>query len=74
MIDIFNKTDTYEKPYSKFTELKFPVSKIFTNEPPTPKRKGLKKFVTSKNTSNNYNKGNNDIYTEIKFNNFDKKK
>ena len=77
MIDIFNRTDTNEKPYSKFTELKFPESKIFTNEPPTPNKGGLKKFSTAKNHGVNFNstKGDSqDVTTEIKFSNFDKKK
>ena len=53
MVDIYNKTEKNEKPFSKFTSLKFPASKIFTNEPPTPNKKGIKKFEVSKNDSHN---------------------
>lgn len=80
MVDIFNKTETNDKSgcsFAKFTSLKFPESKIFTNEPPTPNKKGLKRYRTAKNQSIDFTgKCSSDLYAtaEIKFNNVDKKK
>jgi len=51
MQDIYDKTDNNEKPTSKFTELKFPPSKIFSGLPPTPTKKGLRRSSIGQNTS-----------------------
>lgn len=56
MQDIYDKTDKNEKPYSKFTDLKFPTSKIFSGLPPTPTKKGVRRASIGHNTSSINNK------------------
>lgn len=51
MQDIYDKTDNNEKTFNKFTDLKFPPSKIFSGLPPTPTRKGVRRMSIGHNTS-----------------------
>lgn len=50
MQDIYDKTDNNEKPFNKFTDFKFPPSKIFSGMPPTPTKKGVRR-MSGHNTS-----------------------
>jgi len=53
MQDLFDKTEENKKPYSKFTDMKFPPSKIFSGLPETPNKKGVKKIALKNECSNN---------------------
>lgn len=79
MQDIFQRTDNNTKPFKKFSELKYAKSKIFSNIPLTPEKKGVKRASIVKNNTEfenvNINNHNNNYHTnlEIKFYNLKNK-
>jgi len=79
MQDLFDRTEDNEKPYSKFTDLKFPISKIFSGLPPTPVKKGVRRLsitnfsnLSKNDYKDNYNTNN--PKQEINFHNIHNQK